>query len=309
MPTNTERVAKLLGKTKPEALAFCLEVQKHFDYNPPPFYVILEAIRVHLKQCPDIKPEPKHIAARIPQTERTRRARQETKRQIEARAKQAARDIRPPEAIEQAGAEPKQQTVSSLFQKPHHLPSANRHKEMGVLQNCGIQYLYHMTSITNLRSILENGLLSHNEVYRRKLILRDISMDEVQAIRHYKRDPIYGRLIHEYASLYFSPRNAMLYKRKDLQDTLVILGIEPSVLLSENTIFTDGNAAASNTRFYKEISQVSQLPWDVIKARYWTDYLDGKRIKCAEALVYPKVESGWFNYGLKLVDTFGALRN
>ncbi|WP_417033635.1 DarT ssDNA thymidine ADP-ribosyltransferase family protein [Dolichospermum circinale] len=34
---------------------------------------------------------------------------------------------------------------------------------------------------------------------------------------------------------------------------------------------------------------LDNLPWDIINAGYWNDIPDGKRIKCAEILVYPKV--------------------
>ena len=76
-----------------------------------------------------------------------------------------------------------------------------------------------------------------------------------------------------------------------MQDKLVILGIDPSIILDEGTIFSDGNVAANNTRFYQGVFQLGQLPWRIINARYWNDYPDGKRIKCAEVLVYPRVET------------------
>lgn len=155
----------------------------------------------------------------------------------------------------------------------------------------GIDYLYHMTYIDNLASIIENGLLSHNEVYRRGLIEADISDPNVQDIRAGIVDPFYNRPLHEYVPLYFSPRNPMLYRRREIQEDIVILGLSSEILSESNTLFTDGNAAASETLFYRGIQMLNQLPWRSIRSRSWTDIEDGKRRKCAEVLVYSKIDS------------------
>jgi hypothetical protein len=161
---------------------------------------------------------------------------------------------------------------------------------MDYLQKYGIDHLYHMTYIDNLTSIIENGLLSHNEAYRQGAIAADISDPNVQDIRAETVDPFYNRPLHEYVPLYFSPRNPMLYKRREIQEDIVILGLDPQILSEPNVLFTDGNAAASETMFYRGIQMLNQLPWNSIRSRTWTDIEDGKRIKCAEVLVYPKIE-------------------
>lgn len=161
---------------------------------------------------------------------------------------------------------------------------------MDYIQTHGIDYLYHMTYIDNLTSIINNGLLSHNEAYRQRLIETDISDPNVQDIRARTVDPFYERPLHEYVPLYFSPRNPMLYRRQDIQEDIVILGLEAQLLCEANILFTNGNAAASRTIFYRGTQMLDQLPWDSIRARSWIDIEDGRRIKCAEVLVYPKIE-------------------
>jgi hypothetical protein len=150
--------------------------------------------------------------------------------------------------------------------------------------------LEHMLHHSNLAGVLENGLLSHNEAYRRGLIKHDISMAEVQRIRATKRDTVHFRSIHDYVSMYFRTINPMLYKRKDMQHELLILLIDADIIKDENTIFTDGNAANAVTKFYKGIENLEKLPLDVIlETRYWAGVPDGKRIVCAEVLAYPTV--------------------
>lgn len=153
-----------------------------------------------------------------------------------------------------------------------------------------IESLYHMTSILNLQSILKRGLFSHNEVIRRHIYREDISLTSVQERRRDKIDPIHTRGIQEYACLYFSPRNPMLFKRRELQGNIVILGLSRDLLEKDSTIFTDGNAASTGTIFFSGLENLELLQWRIINAQYWRDYDDGKRIKCAEVLVYRQID-------------------
>ena len=93
-----------------------------------------------------------------------------------------------------------------------------------------IDYLYHMTLMSNLSSILNNGLFSHDEVNRRDVRREDISLASVQERRHQRIEPIHNRSIHEYVCLYFSPRNPMLFKRRELQNEIVILGLSRDLI-------------------------------------------------------------------------------
>ena len=54
----------------------------------------------------------------------------------------------------------------------------------------------------------------------------------------------------------------------------------------KNVIFTDGNAACRyDTKFYKNLDDLSKLNWDCINAQYWSNFHDGKRKHMAEVLV------------------------
>lgn len=145
-----------------------------------------------------------------------------------------------------------------------------------------------MTDIHNLTSILTYGLLSHNEAHQLDLVATDISNQSVQYRRGCRQ--IGDIPLHSYVCLYFSPRNPMLYVRREHQDEIVFIGVNPNVLLLENTIFSDGNAASESTSFYRGTPLLDELPWDIINAAYWKNHQDGKRIKCAEILVHPKVD-------------------
>lgn len=150
-------------------------------------------------------------------------------------------------------------------------------------------FFYHMTHKDNLAGILQHGILSHSNVLIRDDILAtDISEAGVQKRRD-RQEPANHRMLHEYAPLYINPKNPMLSARRSLQHEIVLLKISPTVLQDGQHVFTDGNAACHRTLFSSN-SNVVETSIDVLNAKTWFDYIDGKRRRCAELLVYPKVQ-------------------
>ena len=123
-----------------------------------------------------------------------------------------------------------------------------------------ITCLYHLTHIANLRSIWNLGLLSHNRAHD-QTDPRDIADPEVIAKRSGRRDTIFDRPLHDYVPLYFTPRNPMLYKRREIQSELAILCLSKHVLLFNGTVFTDGNAASMDTQFFGDCRRLDRLDW------------------------------------------------
>jgi hypothetical protein len=164
----------------------------------------------------------------------------------------------------------------------------NLQRESRFLDSFGIEYLYHMTHKNNLHNILQNGLHSHNYARNERLTQVDIADNQVNE-RRSRLEPIYNRSIHDYVPFYFNPKNPMLYCRSTLQSDIIILAIDRNLLLEQNIVFTNGNAAANTTLFFNNIRQLNELNWNCIKADYWNDIVDGKRMKCSEVLVYPSV--------------------
>lgn len=158
-------------------------------------------------------------------------------------------------------------------------------------------YIEHMLHYENLENVLMNGLLSHNEAYRLKLINKDISMPEVQVRRAGKTLPINGKdiSIHDFVSLYFNSRNPMMYAIKDKRDELVVILISADIIDStfqepKFAIFTNGNAASGNTSFYIGVSKLENVPLEVIFGfERVEDQSEWKRKMCSEVLVYPSV--------------------
>lgn len=151
-----------------------------------------------------------------------------------------------------------------------------------LLNDFGIQYLYHITHKTNLENILQNGLLSHNMAHSRGFTRTDISDEKVNRRRS---------KVHDFVPFYFNPKNPMLYKRKNMQSEIVILCVDRN-LFKTDLKFTDGNAASNSTNFYSNIKDLGKLNWSIINSEYWSDFIDGKRIRCSEILIPNEVKTG-----------------
>lgn len=147
----------------------------------------------------------------------------------------------------------------------------------------GVSSLWHITDIENVPGIMRAGILSHRRAYAEYHPV-NISDACVQDRRSRIR-LCNGRKLHEYAVTYINVRNPMLYKRREQQWRLCLLEISPLALEGRDFAFTDRNAAARDARFFHDLSDLQELPWDVLRASSWHTYPNGKQQRCAEVLV------------------------
>ena len=166
------------------------------------------------------------------------------------------------------------------------------------------KYLYNIMPISNIPSVLMHGIICKNKAC--KLKHSSIAMEQVQQIRDGIKIPN-GLYLHEYANLYFTYNNAMLYKRKDKADLICILAVNPDVLDIENCVVSDGNAASSYVSFYPPLEGLQALDFSLIDAQYWNhpdDYYktrNHKIRKCAEVLIPEKIPINYIK-GAYVVD-------
>ena len=148
-----------------------------------------------------------------------------------------------------------------------------------------IASLQHITHVDNLEAILECGLVSRHRALSGHCPT-EIADASVNGRRN-RPDPIHGRSLYSYVPTYFNAENAMLYTlvNKGLRQDLCILHIDTTPLYRDGSIFTDGNAACSDTTFFEDTENLRELNWPCIEARYWSGFEDGKRQRMAEALV------------------------
>ncbi len=156
-----------------------------------------------------------------------------------------------------------------------------------------VEELHNIMPITNIPSVLEHGILSHERCA--KLPHTDISMADVQ----YKRNKIQvpgGLSLHQYANLYFHARNPMMSARNHQAANLCVLRVSTEILNLEGVVISDQNAASQYVRF-RSSSELNALNFDKIYAEDWRHqgdqitYFQHKSIKCAEVLVPDHIET------------------
>lgn len=117
-----------------------------------------------------------------------------------------------------------------------------------------VKFLFNINDLRNLKSIFQYGILSKNE----KLKSED------------KKIPNHG-MLHDYANLYFNPRNPMMYyliNHKKIED-LCIVCVDKRVLDLEGTVVSDRNTASELAAFESVDKGKRYINFSKVFARYW----------------------------------------
>lgn len=106
--------------------------------------------------------------------------------------------------------------------------------------------------------------------------------------------------LHDYANLYFNPRNPMMYVRRAKHAELCVISVNKSVLNKNTTVVTDGNASSDYTCFFPSPTGLKFLKEDEIFIDSWNDSNSITKMRkktkiCAEVLVLNKVPPQLFN--------------
>jgi len=151
-----------------------------------------------------------------------------------------------------------------------------------------ISELHYITPMTNVLSILQHGILSHNRAA--KLKHDDISMREIQDVRAKKRVPG-GLALHDYANLYFNSRNKMMAKKRPEHDRLCVLRVSTEALNIPEAVIADENASSKYALFLPSPRGLQKLNHDEVFVHSWKCPDDQIRewrlgsVVCAELLV------------------------
>lgn len=158
-----------------------------------------------------------------------------------------------------------------------------------------IDELHNIIHIDNIPSVMKLGILSHNLRRRKNIHNHSVALQDVQERRARKKVPG-GRLLHDYANLYFDAHNAMLSRRRDINNEICVLRISSEVLNLPEVVITDRNAACDFVGFYAYPEGLEKLDFDKIYATFWIHRENAmleelhRHIKCAEVLVPDAVD-------------------
>ena len=157
-----------------------------------------------------------------------------------------------------------------------------------------IKSLYYITHIDNLTSIFRQGILSAQRIEKeqRQFIRMFTSKTDAKknTTKRHKIKPENGeKSLLNYVSLFFQPRNPMMYRAifEKGEDKLAVLEIASTVLNPSGCIITDGNALDPLTQFYPSPQGLKKLQrqWKIIQNEWWKTCDGSKRRIMAECLV------------------------
>lgn len=142
-----------------------------------------------------------------------------------------------------------------------------------------LKELHYITHVDNIPSICSQGLLSNRRASR--VGHKSVADPEVQDRRKRKRVPS-GLLLHDYANLYVTARNPMLYKRIcDGQiDVLCVLRVSTTVLDLDGVVVTDRNAAKFGCGFKSPSEGIDDIDGELLTRTYWGDGDALERERC-----------------------------
>lgn len=149
--------------------------------------------------------------------------------------------------------------------------------------------LFYITHIDNIPSLLEKGILSHEQIVSRNIQFTPIYDKEIVSNRRDIHTPD-GRNLWHFTNLYFQARNPMLYRvlHEKPENEIAVILVQPNVLDRPDIYVSTGNAAHSssdilNTSEMKKA--LRQIIRDTVGVEWWNDLNGSKRKIMAECLI------------------------
>lgn len=164
--------------------------------------------------------------------------------------------------------------------------------------------VFRLVHIDCLDTLIRRGAIhAPNRCPADRLPYRSTHDAEVQVKRAARPVPSGpGGSVADYVSFYFGPRGPMLLRLKTGRVEGYTEGQEPLIYLvshaqdlvarGHRVAFSDGHGLAAFTRWFEDLSDLDEIDWDNVYARYWNDteeYPDRQRRKQAEFLVHGEV--------------------
>jgi ssDNA thymidine ADP-ribosyltransferase, DarT len=161
-----------------------------------------------------------------------------------------------------------------------------------------VKALYYICPLRNIASILKKGILSYNRV--KKTHSQSVADPIIQERRENVVLPGGSKRLHDFANLYFNPRNAMMSKVRARHKQICILRLSATILDEKNVIITDRNASSDYTHFYESSTGLQFLDKNLVYAKDWRhenqfEYWRRKSSACAEILVPGKIDASFIS--------------
>jgi len=152
-----------------------------------------------------------------------------------------------------------------------------------ILNNHGINSIWHFTDRSNLKSILEYGLLSLGAIVNNKIEVSRFGATHSSHIQDVKKG------LHKFVHLSFIKDHPMYHMTK--LDGRIIdpiwIEIDLSVMNEENTLFSNMLANTSNADIFNAENLEKKIDFDIIL--HEKDFYTRKEARKAEILVFDEI--------------------
>jgi ssDNA thymidine ADP-ribosyltransferase, DarT len=174
----------------------------------------------------------------------------------------------------------------------------NRLRRWRLPRNLSTTFLYHITDVSNLESIIADGAL-RSDVGLANVSHQVIGYGNIKQRRMTEyRVPCCGnRFVGEFVPFYYCPRSPMLYtvnrgntgRPSGCQESVVhlVTSVAAAVILGRAWAISDVNAGAGYATFSNDLSALDDLDWSAIRTNSWQGKM---HLKQAEFLVADRFE-------------------
>ncbi|HEU5036075.1 MAG TPA: DUF4433 domain-containing protein [Nocardioides sp.] len=163
--------------------------------------------------------------------------------------------------------------------------------------------VYHFTRVEHLPTIVDQGLLCDKQAQSDGVLAIEVGHQDIKAARRTRVVPVGpGGVVADYVPFYFAPQSPMLYSiskgnvptYSDGTGRLVFLvsSVERLAEHGLQIVISDRNARNLVTKFAclgDPALDGDFVDWELMRAQYWGDYVDGRERRMAECLVHGAV--------------------
>lgn len=169
---------------------------------------------------------------------------------------------------------------------------------MSIPQNFNFSYAYHFTSLQNLDSVIEHGLLSTNRKNQNAIQHVNVAAQGIQSRRSTMIvSGAQGKVVHDYVPFYFAKRTPMqlaVINKKNVDQELIIYFAVPLGIIDSRAGIYFSDASANTDvppRFYDASQSVhlSNLNWQVIRSGTWSYPDEHERHQKMAELLVPEI--------------------
>lgn len=165
-------------------------------------------------------------------------------------------------------------------------------------------HVTHFTHVDHLATVIEHGVLSDTAAHAERVLAVEVGDLGIKDRRRRRDVPVPpGGQVADYVPFYFATRSPMMfsiskgnvssYQGGTARLIYLVTTLERLHESGHPIVLADRNAVYAYASFREfdpaDLLDDDFIDWDIMRAKYWGDFPDGKERRMAEALVHDRV--------------------